>query len=78
VRLFFPRQQRLVFECFLKLGVGLSALDRYAEQAGETGEEIGSASSNCPGSALSTSRTPKYALPSAPFSISTLIARLTP
>jgi hypothetical protein len=31
----------LVFERFLKLSIGLSPLDRDAEQARETGKEIG-------------------------------------
>ena len=37
----FTGQQRLVFECLVKLGIRLLAFDRNAEQAGEAGEEIG-------------------------------------
>jgi hypothetical protein len=42
----FAGQQPLISERLLKPGVRLLAFDRDAEQAGETGEEIGVGSSN--------------------------------
>ncbi|HEY8670620.1 MAG TPA: hypothetical protein VIL63_07270 [Terriglobales bacterium] len=72
------RQQRLVLECLLKSGVSLLAFDCDPKQPGESGKKIGVALIELTGIGAATSSTPKKALPSPPFSISTLMARLTP
>ena len=74
------RQQRLVLERLLKPGVGLLTLDRDPEQAGKAGKKIGVVLIELAGIGTVDfeQSTPKKALPSPPFSISTLMARLMP